>query len=83
VGRGAGGIDALRGDGRQHQVWRIDLPVGFARALAGSGRENIVDGPTETSAFAQSSGLCVMGGRLYVADSEVSAVRCIDMATEG
>ncbi|MDO8629377.1 MAG: hypothetical protein Q7R41_02695, partial [Phycisphaerales bacterium] len=66
----------------QHQIWRIDLPVGFARALAGSGRENIVDGPTETSAFAQSSGICVMGGKLYVADSEVSAIRCIDLATE-
>ncbi len=66
----------------QHQIWRIDLPVGFARALAGSGRENLVDGPTETSAFAQSSGICVMGGKLYIADSEVSAIRCIDMATE-
>jgi len=66
----------------QHQIWRIDLPVGFSRALAGSGRENIVDGPTESSAFAQSSGICVMGGKLYIADSEVSAIRCIDMATE-
>ena len=66
----------------QHQIWRIDLPVGFARALAGSGRENIVDGPTESSAFAQSSGICVMSGKLYVADSEVSAIRCIDLATE-
>ncbi len=66
----------------QHQIWRIDLPVGFARAFAGTGRENLVDGPTETSAFAQSSGICVMGGKLYIADSEVSAIRCIDMATE-
>lgn len=65
-----------------HQIWRIDLPVGFARALAGNGRENIVDGPTETCAFAQPSGICVMGGTLYVADSEVSAIRGIDMAAE-
>ncbi len=66
----------------QHQIWRIDLPVGFSRALAGTGRENIADGPTETSAFSQPSGICMMGGKLYVADSEVSAIRCIDMATE-
>ncbi|MBI1826404.1 MAG: redoxin domain-containing protein [Planctomycetes bacterium] len=66
----------------QHQIWRVDLPVGFARALAGTGRENIVDGPTETSAFSQPSGICALDGKLYVADSEVSAIRCIDMATE-
>jgi len=66
----------------EHQIWRIDLPVGFARALAGNGRENIVDGPTETSAFAQPSGICICDGVLYVADSEVSAIRGIDMAKE-
>lgn len=65
-----------------HQIWRIDLPVGFARALAGSGRENIVDGPTETAALAQPSGICSLGGNLYFADSEVSAIRGIDMASE-
>ena len=65
-----------------HQLWRIDLPVGFARAFAGNGRENIVDGPTETSAWAQPSGICRLGGNLYVADSEVSAVRGVDMAAE-
>lgn len=65
-----------------HQVWRIDLPAGFARAFAGTGRENLVDGPTETSAFAQCSGICAMGGKLFVADSEVSAIRGIDMASE-
>jgi len=65
-----------------HQIWRIDLPVGFARAFAGSGRENIVDGPTETAALAQPSGICAMGGHLYFADSEVSAVRGVDMGLE-
>jgi len=65
-----------------HQIWRIDLPVGFARAFAGSGRENLVDGPTETAALAQPSGICAMGGHLYFADSEVSAVRGVDMGLE-
>ncbi len=65
-----------------HQIWRIDLPVGFARALAGTGRENLVDGPTERAAFAQPSGICALDGSLYVADSEVSAIRGIDMASE-
>lgn len=65
-----------------HQVWRIDMPVGFARAFAGTGRENLVDGPTESAALAQTSGICSMGGKLYVADSEVSAIRGIDMGAE-
>lgn len=65
-----------------HQIWRVDLPVGFARALAGSGRENIVDGPTETAALAQPSGICICGDKIFVADSEVSAIRGIDMAAE-
>ncbi|MBI4717517.1 MAG: redoxin domain-containing protein [Planctomycetes bacterium] len=65
-----------------HQIWRIDLPVGFARALAGTGRENLADGPTETAALAQPSGICTHAGNLFFADSEVSAIRGIDMATE-
>jgi len=66
----------------RHQIWRIDLPVGFARAFAGNGRENLVDGSTEQSAFAQPSGICILDGQLYVADSEVSAIRTIDMVSE-
>ncbi|HZI88944.1 MAG TPA: hypothetical protein VFD83_00665, partial [Candidatus Polarisedimenticolia bacterium] len=66
----------------QHQLWRIDLPMGFARAFVGTGRENIVDGPTEASALAQPSGLSLLGNHLYFADSEVSAVRRVDLAEE-
>ncbi len=65
-----------------HQIWRIDLPVGFARALAGTGRENIVDGPAETAALSQPSGICLRGGTIYFADSEVSAIRGIDLTDE-
>jgi sugar lactone lactonase YvrE len=66
----------------QHQLWRIDLPMGFARAFVGTGRENIVDGPTEAAALAQPSGLAPSGNYLYFADSEVSAVRRVDLAEE-
>ena len=65
-----------------HQIWRAEMPIGFARALAGSGRENIVDGPVETAALSQPSGICLHKGKLYFADSEVSAVRGIDLAAE-
>jgi len=65
-----------------HQIWRLDLPMGLCRAFAGSGRENIVDGPVEAAALAQPSGLALQGNHLYFADSEVSAVRRIDLAAE-
>jgi thiol-disulfide isomerase/thioredoxin len=65
-----------------HQLWRLDLPMGLCRALAGSGRENIVDGPAESAALAQPSGLALAGNHLYFADSEVSAVRRLDLAAE-
>jgi len=65
-----------------HQIWRIDLPMGLGRAWAGTGRENIVDGPAEAAALAQPSGLALSGNYLYFADSEVSAVRRVDLAAE-
>jgi len=65
-----------------HQIWRLDLPMGLCRAFAGSGRENIVDGPAASAALAQPSGLSLLGNDLYFADSEVSAVRKIDLAAE-
>src|SRR5439155_23675980 len=66
----------------QHQLWRIDLPMGFSRAFVGTGRENIADGPAEAAALAQPSGLALTGHYLYFADSEVSAVRRVDLAEE-
>jgi sugar lactone lactonase YvrE len=65
-----------------HQIWRIDLPRGFARAFVGTGRENIVDGPVEGAALAQPSGLALQDNFIYFADSEVSAVRRVDLAEE-
>ncbi|HET9951636.1 MAG TPA: thioredoxin-like domain-containing protein [Candidatus Eisenbacteria bacterium] len=65
-----------------HQIWRLDLPMGLCRACVGTGRENIVDGPVESAALAQPSGLALAGNYLYFADSEVSAVRRVDLAAE-
>ena len=44
---------------------------------AGSGYENIADGPLDSARFAQPSGLATDGESLFVADSEVSGVRMI------
>jgi thiol-disulfide isomerase/thioredoxin len=58
-----------------HQIWVMDLANKDIGPYAGNGRENIGDGPAEVAMFAQPSGLATDGQHLYVADSEISALR--------
>ena len=60
-----------------HQIWTFDPKRGHVDPYAGDGRENIADGSLAESEFAQPSGLATDGKRLYVADSEVSAIRSV------
>ena len=62
-----------------HQLWSYDLAGGKVSIFAGSGREGIFDGTLKEAEFAQSSGLHLSGKMLYVADSEVSAIRSVDL----
>lgn len=65
-----------------HQLWTLDIATGVARAWAGSGREDVIDGVgTRSAALAQPSGLALSGEWLYFADSEVSAVRRANVNT--
>lgn len=60
-----------------HQIWVMDLAGKTIMPFAGNGMERIVDGPGKEACFAQPSGLTSDGKVLYVADSEVSAVRAV------
>ena len=62
-----------------HQIWRLDLETGHINVFAGTGRENIVDGPADEANFAQPSGLATDGTHLFVADSEVSGIRQVGL----
>jgi NHL repeat/LVIVD repeat len=62
-----------------HQIWAYSIQSGKIGPFAGSGAEDIVDGMLDQSQFAQPSGLSVCGNYLFVADSEVSAIRRIDL----
>jgi thiol-disulfide isomerase/thioredoxin len=66
-----------------HQIWTLDLATGELHPFAGDGRENIGDGPPAYAHFAQPSGLATDGTTLYVADSEVSAVRAVPLDGTG
>ncbi len=65
-----------------HQIWTYDAESQMALPYAGSGHENIIDGPVRSAQLAQPSGLSISGDVLYFADSEVSAVRTIDLASK-
>jgi DNA-binding beta-propeller fold protein YncE len=66
-----------------HQLWTLDLNKAELAPYAGNGREDIKDGPLEEANFAQPSGLASDGKTLYVADSEVSAIRAVPLGGTG
>ncbi len=66
-----------------HQIWTLDIKDAQLKPFAGSGAENIRDGPHDIARFAQPSGITGDGKNLYVADCEVSAVRRVPMDGKG
>lgn len=66
-----------------HQLWTVDPASGAARVHAGSGAEDIADGPLREALLAQPMGIAAAGDRLYFADAESSAVRVADVADDG
>lgn len=63
----------------QHQIWRMNLNHLGIERYAGSGREDIDDGPVERATFAQPSGLVMHENHLYIADAESSSIRKIHL----
>lgn len=62
-----------------HQLWSLNTKSLEARVFAGTGRENILDGPLKDASLAQPSGVTLDGEKIYFADSEVSAVRSAEI----
>ncbi|MEV6022866.1 NHL domain-containing thioredoxin family protein [Streptomyces sp. NPDC052036] len=63
-----------------HQLWTYDPETATVAVSAGTTNEGLVDGPGAEAWFAQPSGLAVSadGERLWLADSETSALRWVD-----
>ncbi|CAL9476162.1 NHL domain-containing thioredoxin family protein [Streptomyces sp. enrichment culture] len=61
-----------------HQLWAYDPQAGTVQVAAGTTNEGLVDGPAAEAWFAQPSGLAATEDRLWIADSETSAVRWVD-----
>ncbi|WP_405782472.1 redoxin domain-containing protein [Streptomyces sp. NBC_01378] len=62
-----------------HQLWTYDPETRSVAVAAGTTNEGLVDGPGAEAWFAQPSGLAATGERLWVADSETSALRYVDL----
>lgn len=64
-----------------HTLWSFDPRDATVQHLAGTMNEGLLDGPVEDAWFAQTSGLAVdPEDRLWLADSEVSALRWVASA---
>ncbi|MFF9394932.1 NHL domain-containing thioredoxin family protein [Streptomyces griseoluteus] len=61
-----------------HQLWTYDPAAESVQVAAGTTNEGLVDGPGAEAWFAQPSGLAAAGDRLWLADSETSALRWVD-----
>ncbi|MEU4085689.1 NHL domain-containing thioredoxin family protein [Streptomyces aureus] len=61
-----------------HQLWAYDPAAGTVEVTAGTTNEGLVDGPGSEAWFAQPSGLAATADRLWLADSETSALRWVD-----
>jgi len=66
-----------------HQIWAMNLRHEEIGPYAGSSREARIDGPLMQAALAQPSGITSDGTNLYVADSEISAIRSVSLDPKG
>ncbi|XP_028061681.1 protein SUPPRESSOR OF QUENCHING 1, chloroplastic [Camellia sinensis] len=70
----------------QHQIWEHNTSDGITRAFSGDGYERNLNGSSSTStSFAQPSGISLSPDlkEAYIADSESSSIRALDLKTGG
>lgn len=66
-----------------HQLWTWDPETGTVEVAAGTTNEGLHDGPAAEAWFAQPSGLAATADRLWIADSETSALRYVHPTDDG
>jgi sugar lactone lactonase YvrE len=66
-----------------HQLWAMPLGGRVISPHTGNGQEALVDGPHVQASMNQPSGLATDGRRLWVADSEASAIRVVEPGPGG
>ncbi len=67
----------------QHQVWVYDPAREWLEPFAGTGTEELTDGPLLSAGLNQPTALTTDGSSLYIADSEASAIRQAELESDG
>lgn len=70
----------------QHQIWEHNTQDGITRAFSGDGFERNLNGPSSSStSFAQPSGISLSPDmtEAYIADSESSSIRALNLESGG
>ncbi|CDP21534.1 unnamed protein product [Coffea canephora] len=70
----------------QHQIWEHNTTNGVTRAFSGNGYERNLNGSSSiNTSFAQPSGISLSPDlkEAYIADSESSSIRALDLKTGG
>lgn len=62
-----------------HQILQMNLQTEIVTRFAGTGAEALLNGTLHDAAFNQPSGLALSGDKIFIADAEASAVRCLDL----
>ncbi|MPZ12914.1 MAG: hypothetical protein GEU73_00545 [Chloroflexi bacterium] len=65
-----------------HKIKRCGVAMRTVTTWSGTGVAGHADGPRESAAFNEPSGMSAALGRIYVADTNNHAVRVIDLATD-
>ena len=63
-----------------NQIWRLSIPDNRLDLFAGNGTENITDGLLQSASMAQPSAITYLNSSFYVADSETSSIRKLDIS---
>ncbi len=66
-----------------HQIGAVDLKQKIVSRFAGTGQEALINGLRSEGAFAQPSGLSYGEDKLFLADSETSAIRSVRIDKAG
>ena len=65
-----------------HQIWQMSLTAATLMTYAGTGAEGWFDGLATEAAFAQPSGITTDGVTLWIADSEISSIRAVELSVQ-
>ena len=68
-------------DSNHNRIVVVSLADRSVRAVVGSGRAGLADGPFESATFNKPQGMAIDGDILYVADTENHALRAVDLRT--